>query len=103
MRAVSPGPGFVVPAASETERHNVFLRELNTWMRGLGWDGEKASYELRKLAVSAALNAHGIEWASALAGDNPETVRRYYAAMYRRRMPLIDTRATILGATAAAK
>jgi hypothetical protein len=53
--------------------------------------------------VSAALNAHGIEWASALAGDNPETVRRYYAAMYRRRMPLIDTRATILGATAAAK
>ena len=102
MRRANPEPGHVVPAASETARWDLFKRELNGWMRGLGWDREmyrKGAYELRKLSVSAALNSAGIEWAAARAGDNPETVRKYYAAMYRRRMPLGDTSATILAAT----
>jgi integrase len=102
MRRANPEPGHVVPAASETARWDLFKRDLNGWMRGLGWDRElyrKGAYELRKLSVSAALNSAGIEWAAARAGDNPETVRKYYAAMYRRRMPMVDTRATILAAT----
>jgi integrase len=105
MRRANPEPGHVVPAASETARWDLFKRDLNGWMRGLGWDRElyrKGAYELRKLSVSAALNAAGIEWAAARAGDNPETVRKYYAAMYRRRMPMVDTRATILAATGVA-
>ena len=56
---------------------------------------DEGAYELRKLAVSAALNAAGIEWAAALAGDNPETVRKYYAAMYRRQAPAVDPAAII--------
>jgi integrase len=102
MRRANPEPGHVVPAASATAREDVFKRRLNGWMRGLGWDiatYRKGAYELRKLSVSAALNSAGIEWAAARAGDNPETVRKYYAAMYRRRMPMVDTRATILAAT----
>ena len=102
MRLANPEPGHVVPGRNPTDRENVFKRRLNGWVRGIGWDPakyRKGAYELRKLSVSAALNAAGIEWAAAKAGDNPETVRKYYAAMYRRNMPLVDTRATILAAT----
>lgn len=90
---------FVVPAEHATAREDMFKRRLNRWVRGLGWDRArfpKAGYELRKLFASAVLNTAGIEWAAAYLGDNPETVRKYYAAVWHERAPLVDPAAAIL-------
>jgi hypothetical protein len=66
-------------------------------MRLWGWKTPKASYELRKMFVSAVYNAHGLMWAAAYSGDNPTTIEKYYGAAYRRDAPSLDVAQIVTG------
>ena len=52
------------------------LREL---MRSIGFSGSKSAYELRKLCADTVYSKYGQEMASAITGDNIDTVTKYYA------------------------
>lgn len=53
--------------------------ELNRQMRGLGFTGAKASYELRKICIDHVYQRFGAEMATSISGDDIRTITRYYA------------------------
>ena len=60
--------------------HAMFvIRKLNTEIRGLGFKGSKACYELRKICIDHIYQKFGAEIASSISGDDIRTVMRYYA------------------------
>lgn len=54
-------------------------QQINKTMRQFGFNGSKASYELRKLCVDSVYKNFGVEAASAISGDDIRTVLKYYA------------------------
>ena len=80
-------------AASDGDRlvsdANVF-KWINLEMRKLGWEGSKASYELRKMCIDRIYREHGAEAAVQVSGDNIMTVSRYYADPSRARSVAFD-------------
>lgn len=81
MRAANPEPGAIVPAASDTARFDLFRRDLNDWMRGIGWDRErfrKGAYNFRSLYASVVAHYHGAQVAATKIGDNVETAKKFY-------------------------
>lgn len=55
------------------------LDGLNAIMRGIGWNGSKASYELRKMCIDQVYRTMGLERAIQISGDDSKTLQRYYA------------------------
>ena len=89
------GGAYVVPGGEAGRQ--AALDGVNRRMRLWGWKTPKASYELRKLFVSAVYNAHGLMWAAAYSGDNPTTIEKYYSAAYRRDAPSLDVAQIVTG------
>jgi len=80
-------------AARILEHGDTTMRQLDAWMRRIGWDAEvypKTAHELRKLAGYQWLNKAGLEWAAKVLGDHPSTVHRYYGDIDVASMPSID-------------
>jgi hypothetical protein len=89
----------ILPAAGAAAA----LERLNGRMRAWGWTVDryaKASYELRKLFVSAVYNSRGLAWAAQYSGDNPTTIQTYYCAAYRRDAPSLEIESIIMGSAA---
>ena len=55
------------------------FRALNRAMRGLGFDGTKGAYELRKICIDHVYQRFGVENAVSISGDNIRTISHYYA------------------------
>ena len=55
------------------------FRELNKTMRGLGFNGTKGAYELRKICIDHVYQHFGAEMATSISGDDIKTIIRYYA------------------------
>ena len=53
--------------------------ELNRQMRGLGFNGTKGAYELRKICIDHVYQRYGAEMATSISGDDIKTIIRYYA------------------------
>lgn len=53
--------------------------ELNKEVRSLGFRGNKAAYELRKICIDHIYQEYGAEKASAISGDDIKTITHYYA------------------------
>lgn len=53
--------------------------ELNRSLRTLGFNGSKASYELRKICIDHVYQKFGAEMAVSISGDDIKTITRYYA------------------------
>ena len=94
-RAKVEGEVFLIPGDEQARRKAI--DRVSEHMRRIGWQTEKAAYELRKLFVSAVYNSHGLQWAAAYSGDNPTTIERYYAAAYRRDAPAVDVGKVVAG------
>ena len=97
MRAANGEPGAIVPAASDTARFDVFRRELNEWMRAVGWDRarfRKGAYNFRSLYNSIVAHYHGAQVAADLIGDNVATAKKFYTFSVTAR-PTIDPAAMI--------
>jgi len=95
-RKAAGGTGpYVVPGAAIGRQKA--LETVNDLMRAWGWTTYKASYELRKLFVSAVYNKHGLMWAASYSGDNPMTIERYYTDAYRRDAPSLDVAQIVAG------
>lgn len=58
---------------------SISVLRLNRIMREFGFDGSKASYELRKLCACAMYKNFGQEATSSLLGDNIDTILKHYA------------------------
>jgi len=54
-------------------------RKLNSELRGLGFTGSKACYELRKICIDHVYQRYGAEMAVAISGDDIRTITRFYA------------------------
>ena len=52
---------------------------LNRDLRSLGFRGNKASYELRKMCIDHIYQRYGAEMATSISGDDIKTIIRYYA------------------------
>lgn len=52
---------------------------LNRQLRTLGFRGNKASYELRKICIDHVYQRFGVEMASSISGDDLKTLTHYYA------------------------
>ena len=52
---------------------------LNDQLRRLGFHGNKASYELRKICIDHIYQRFGAEMATSISGDDIKTISRYYA------------------------
>ena len=52
---------------------------INRDLRGLGFSGSKASYELRKICIDHIYQRFGAEKAVSISGDDIRTISRYYA------------------------
>lgn len=66
------------PYCARGVKAEVFAR-LNRQLRGLGFGGGKASYELRKICIDHVYQRFGAEMAVSLSGDDIRTISRYYA------------------------
>lgn len=53
--------------------------ELNRSLRSLGFRGNKAAYELRKICIDHIYQEYGAEKASSISGDDIKTITHYYA------------------------
>lgn len=53
--------------------------EINRIMRGLGFNGSKGAYELRKICIDHVYQKYGAEMAVSISGDNIKTIMHYYA------------------------
>ena len=53
--------------------------EMNRSLRALGFQGAKASYELRKICIDHVYQKFGAEAATSISGDDIRTITRYYA------------------------
>lgn len=53
--------------------------ELNRDLRGIGFRGNKAAYELRKICIDHIYQKYGAERASSISGDDIKTITHYYA------------------------
>ena len=53
--------------------------ELNRSLRSLGFHGNKAAYELRKICIDHIYQKYGAEMATSISGDDIKTISRYYA------------------------
>lgn len=90
---------YVTPGATDTERYEIYTRQLCRVMRDLGWQREtygKACYELRKLCIDAVYRTLGVEAAVQVSGDNVATIMRYYADPNRDRAA-VDVSGMIAG------
>ncbi len=52
---------------------------INLELRALGFRGNKASYELRKMCIDHVYQRFGAEAASSISGDDIKTITRFYA------------------------
>ena len=67
-------------AAAEVLHHgDAVFRKLNSELRGLGFSGSKACYELRKICIDHVYQRFGAEMAVAISGDDIRTITKYYA------------------------
>ncbi len=73
-KALNRTPEFETP--DNVTRTEQTVRAL---MRSLGATGSKSAYELRKLCCDTIYSNFGQEAASAITGDNIDTVTKYYA------------------------
>ena len=55
------------------------VRHAQRDLRGLGFSGSKASYELRKICIDHIYQRFGAEKAVSISGDDIRTISRYYA------------------------
>ena len=55
------------------------FNELNRSLRSLGFRGNKAAYELRKICIDHIYQEYGAEKASSISGDDIKTITHYYA------------------------
>jgi len=53
--------------------------EINRDLRSLGFRGNKASYELRKICIDHIYQKYGAEMAVSISGDDIKTITHYYA------------------------
>lgn len=53
--------------------------KMNRQLRGLGFTGSKASYELRKICIDHVYQKFGAEMATSISGDDIKTITHYYA------------------------
>lgn len=53
--------------------------DMNRQLRSLGFNGSKASYELRKICIDHVYQKFGAEMATSISGDDIRTISRYYA------------------------
>lgn len=53
--------------------------EINADLRRLGFHGQKAAYELRKICIDHVYQKYGAEIAVSISGDDIRTISRYYA------------------------
>ena len=53
--------------------------EINHDLRSLGFRGNKASYELRKICIDHIYQKYGAEMAVSISGDDIKTITHYYA------------------------
>ena len=53
--------------------------EINHDLRALGFHGNKASYELRKICIDHVYQKYGAEAASSISGDTIKTITHFYA------------------------
>ena len=53
--------------------------DINRSMRSLGFRGNKAAYELRKICIDHVYQKYGAEIAVSLSGDDIKTITKYYA------------------------
>ncbi len=53
------GSGEFLMEGHETERAEAVFRRVSDWMRGLGWEAQKASHGLRDLAISCVIAESG--------------------------------------------
>ena len=53
--------------------------EINRELRLLGFRGQKAAYELRKICIDHIYQKYGAEMAVSISGDDIKTITRYYA------------------------
>jgi integrase len=55
------------------------FHKINAELRGLGFTGSKASYELRKICIDHIYQKFGAEMAVSISGDDIKTIIKYYA------------------------
>lgn len=55
------------------------FHKINAELRTLGFNGSKASYELRKICIDHIYQKFGAEFAVSISGDDIRTITRYYA------------------------
>ncbi|MGN0846656.1 MAG: hypothetical protein ACI4RA_04645 [Kiritimatiellia bacterium] len=53
--------------------------EINHDLRALGFRGNKAAYELRKICIDHVYQKYGAEMAVSISGDDIRTISKYYA------------------------
>lgn len=58
---------------------NETFDEINRDMRMIGFHGQKAAYELRKICIDHVYQKFGAEMAVSISGDNIKTITKYYA------------------------
>ena len=56
-----------------------YFVEMNRQLREIGFNGSKASYELRKICIDHIYQKFGAEMATSISGDDIKTITRYYA------------------------
>ena len=57
--------------------------EIARDLRGLGFNGKKCAYELRKICIDHIYQRFGAEMAVSISGDDIKTISRYYADVAR--------------------
>ena len=55
------------------------FEDINKDLRGIGFRGSKASYELRKICIDHIYQKYGAEMAVSISGDDIRTITKYYA------------------------
>ena len=53
--------------------------EINRDLRSIGFRGQKAAYELRKICIDHIYQKYGAEMAVSISGDDIKTITQYYA------------------------
>jgi integrase len=79
---------FILPGGFDTPRLNLVMRDYATWLRGQGWETQKAAHEMRKLKGSFWRHSYGLDRAHAwLRHASYQTTIDYYAQLPGREEP----------------
>lgn len=89
LENLSDGGLYVIPG-TRSHRTNTVWRRLAAWMKGLGWNREKAAHELRKFYGAQVSTELGLYAAQKYLGHStPVVTNKYYADLVDLKRPTL--------------